>query len=39
MLPIPSRESGYVDTNGRFVLPDGVEMPKIVPLERSKVDQ
>lgn len=35
MLPIPSRESGYVDKDGRFILPKGVEMPKIVPLERS----
>jgi len=34
-LPVPSKKSGYVDKDGRFVLPEGVEMPKIVPFERS----
>jgi hypothetical protein len=34
-LPVATRNSGYVDKDGRFILPEGVEMPKIVPLERS----
>lgn len=34
-LPVPTKKSGYVDKDGRFILPEGVEMPKIVPFERS----
>lgn len=34
-LPVPTKSSGYVDKDGRFILPEGVEMPKIVPFERS----
>ncbi len=35
LLPIPTKKSGYVDKDGRFILPEGVEMPKIVPFERD----
>ena len=35
-LPIPSRHSGYVNVDGQFVLPDGVQMPTVVPHERSE---
>jgi hypothetical protein len=34
-LPVPTKSSGYVDKDGRFILPEGVEMPKIVPFERG----
>ncbi|MGN2637925.1 spirocyclase AveC family protein [Nocardia takedensis] len=33
-LPMPRNESGYIDTDGRLVLPDGVPIPEIVPFER-----
>ncbi|MGW4370503.1 spirocyclase AveC family protein [Nocardia takedensis] len=33
-LPMPRNESGYIDTDGRLVLPDGVRIPEIVPFER-----
>ncbi|ADP81267.1 spirocyclase AveC family protein [Pseudofrankia inefficax] len=36
-LPIPTKHSGYVDLNGRFVPPSGVTAPKsAVPFERGK---
>ncbi len=35
-LPIPSKHSGYVNQDGQFVLPDGVQMPTVVPHERSE---
>jgi hypothetical protein len=35
-LPIPSGDrSGYINPDGKLVLPDGVELPKIVPFERG----
>lgn len=34
-LPIPTKHSGYINTEGRLVLPEGVEMPPVVPLERA----
>lgn len=34
-LPMPSKESGYIDEHGRFVLPPGVDMPRSVPFERG----
>jgi hypothetical protein len=35
VMPVPSKHSGYVDKDGRFILPEGAELPKIVPFERS----
>lgn len=35
LLPVPTKKSGYVDKDGRFILPEGAELPKIVPFERS----
>jgi hypothetical protein len=35
-LPFPTRHSGYINTDGEFVLPDGVEMPTVVPHERGR---
>ncbi len=34
-LPIPTKHSGYINVEGELVLPDGVELPKIVPFERG----
>ncbi|MBH0779723.1 spirocyclase AveC family protein [Nocardia bovistercoris] len=35
VLPIPGKDTGYVDPDGKFVLPEGEELPKIVPFERG----
>jgi hypothetical protein len=35
-LPIPTKRSGYIDTDGKLVLPDGVGLPQTVPIERNK---
>ncbi|MFI9536127.1 spirocyclase AveC family protein [Nocardia fusca] len=34
-LPIPRDGSGYINKDGELVLPDGVEVPKIVPFDRE----
>lgn len=34
-LPIVTKHSGYINTEGKLVLPEGFEMPRVVPLERS----
>jgi hypothetical protein len=34
-LPIPTKRSGYINLDGELVLPDGVELPKMVPFERA----
>lgn len=33
ILPIPTKRSGYIDTDGKLVLPDGAQVPKTVPFE------
>jgi hypothetical protein len=35
VLPIPTRDSGFINTDGELVLPDGAEVPKPVPFERG----
>ena len=35
-LPMPLTNSGYINHDGQLVLPEGVELPKNVPLERGK---
>ncbi len=35
-LPIPTKHSGYINTEGELVLPEGVELPAVVPHERSE---
>ncbi|MBB5911240.1 putative small integral membrane protein [Nocardia transvalensis] len=35
VLPIPGKGTGYVDPDGHFVLPEGKELPKIVPFDRE----
>lgn len=34
-LPMPRKGSGYIDTDGKLVLPDGVEFPEVVRIERA----
>ncbi|KRD14343.1 hypothetical protein ASE48_04855 [Mycobacterium sp. Root265] len=34
-LPVPTRHSGYVNTDGVFVLPEGATMPPVIPFERN----
>ncbi|MEV0248084.1 spirocyclase AveC family protein [Nocardia sp. NPDC050712] len=34
-LPIPGKDTGYINPEGQLVLPDGVELPKVVPFDRG----
>ena len=34
-IPMPLTNSGYINHDGELVLPEGVELPKIVPFERG----
>lgn len=36
ILPVPTKRSGYIDSNGDLVLPDGAEVPAQVPLEQGR---
>jgi hypothetical protein len=36
-LPIPTKRSGFINTDGQLVLPEGVELPKPVPFERPAI--
>ncbi|MHA3019065.1 spirocyclase AveC family protein [Mycobacterium sp. BMJ-28] len=35
ILPIPTKRSGYIDTDGKLVLPEGTHLPDTVPFERG----
>jgi len=35
-LPVPGKNSGYINPDGKLVLPDGVKLPTIVPFDRGK---
>lgn len=35
-LPKPSKHSGYINMDGVLVLPEGISMPPVVPLERAE---
>lgn len=35
-LPVPTNKSGYINQDGKLVLPDGLKLPAIVPLEQGK---
>lgn len=37
-LPLPTHRSGYVNTEGELVLPDGVTMPSVVPIQGANND-
>ena len=32
-LPMPTKRSGFINTDGELVLPEGVELPQVVPIE------
>jgi hypothetical protein len=34
-LPLPTKHSGYINVDGELVLPEGVELPRVVPFERG----
>lgn len=34
-LPLPTKHSGYIDVDGRLVMPEGVAVPHVVPFERG----
>ena len=36
VLPIPTKHSGFNDADGKLVLPEGAELPRIVPFERRE---
>jgi hypothetical protein len=36
VLPIPTRESGFINTDGELVLPDGAELPQVVPIQPGR---
>jgi Spirocyclase AveC-like len=35
-LPIPTKRSGFINTDGQLVLPDGAQLPKVVPFQRGE---
>jgi hypothetical protein len=35
-LPVPGKNSGYINPDGKLVLPEGVRLPTIVPFDRGK---
>ncbi|MBF6220544.1 spirocyclase AveC family protein [Nocardia abscessus] len=35
VLPIPGKDTGYIDPDGRLVLPEGAKLPEVVPFERG----
>ncbi|RDI56107.1 spirocyclase AveC family protein [Nocardia mexicana] len=35
VLPIPGNDTGYINPEGRLILPEGVELPKPVPFDRG----
>ena len=34
-LPIPTNRSGFINTDGQLVLPEGVQLPPTIPFERG----
>jgi len=36
VLPVPTKRSGFIDTDGKLVLPDGARVPETVPFEHTK---
>jgi Spirocyclase AveC-like len=35
-IPVPGKNSGYINPDGKLVLPDGVKLPTVVPFDRGK---
>lgn len=36
IIPVPTKHSGFVDINGKLVLPEGATMPPVVPIEPGR---
>jgi hypothetical protein len=36
LLPLPTKRSGHINTDGQLVLPKGAELPRTVPFEKGK---
>ncbi len=36
VLPLPTKRSGYVNVDGELVLPDGADLPPVVPVQRGR---
>ncbi|WP_063002675.1 spirocyclase AveC family protein [Nocardia mikamii] len=36
VLPVPTKRSGFIDTDGKLILPDGARVPQTVPFEHAK---
>ncbi|KAA0111780.1 spirocyclase AveC family protein [Mycolicibacterium sp. P1-5] len=36
VIPVPTKRSGYIDVNGKLVLPEGATMPPVVAFEPAK---
>ncbi|WP_024441882.1 spirocyclase AveC family protein [Mycobacterium sp. UM_WGJ] len=36
VLPLPTNRSGYIDVDGRLVMPEGIGVPPVVPFERGQ---
>lgn len=36
VLPVPTKRSGFIDTDGKLKLPDGARVPETVPFEHAK---
>lgn len=36
VLPVPTKHSGYIDKNGRLVLPPGATLPTVVPFQPGR---
>ncbi|GAB2659457.1 spirocyclase AveC family protein [Nocardia goodfellowii] len=34
-LPIPGKDTGYINPEGQLVLPEGVELPEVIPFDRG----
>lgn len=34
-LPIVTKHSGYINTEGELIMPEGFKMPRVIPLERA----
>ncbi len=35
VLPLPTRRSGYINNDGRLVLPEGAELPPVIPFRQG----
>ncbi|APE15137.1 spirocyclase AveC family protein [Mycolicibacterium pallens] len=36
VIPVPTKRSGFIDVNGKLVLPEGATLPPVVPFEPGK---